>query len=47
MKRKNGSDGPGSLHIEGRGELLNRHLRFRERTGMRFKNELVAACEPG
>src|SRR6266545_8010777 len=33
-KRKNGSDGPGPLHIEARRELLTRLLQLQEQTGL-------------
>ena len=36
MKRKNGDEGPGPLHIEARRELLSRLLRLQEETGLRL-----------
>ncbi len=36
MKRKNGDDGPGPLHIEARRELLSRLLKLQEETGLRL-----------
>ena len=36
MKRKNGDEGPGPLHIEARRELLSRLLGLHEETGLRL-----------
>jgi len=36
MKRKNGSDGPGPLHIEARRELLTRLLKLQEETALKL-----------
>ena len=36
MKRKNGSDGPGPLHIEARRELLTQLLKLQEETGLKL-----------
>jgi hypothetical protein len=36
MKRKNGSNGPGPLHIEARRELLTRLLKLQEEIGVKL-----------
>lgn len=39
MKRKNGTDGPGPLHIEARRELLTKLLKLQEDTGLNLISE--------